>query len=255
MIWNRKSAESFGYIVRMKRNVLIIEDNRACTEALAEITRKCDAAGAVFCVDNSADAYKCAMEEEIDLFLVDIILDGENAHDVSGILVVDKLRKIPRYEFTPVIFITSLVDEALHAFHELHCFDYIEKPFDMERVEKIISAALKAPLSDDRDREVFYYRKNGVLYALNTDRIIYLEACFRNVNIYTLDETVELSYISLKQLMEELPRKHFIQCSRNVVVNRSFIEYVDKVNRFVKLRNGKLVKIGGKMKKEFLGGL
>lgn len=235
----------------MKRNVLIIEDDRACREALAELTRRCDAVGAVFCVDNSADAYKYAMEEEIDLFLVDIMLDGSKVHDVSGVVFVDSLRGIERYEFTPVIFITSLVDEALNAFHNLHCFDYIEKPFDMEKVEQIISTALKAPLRDDRESAVFYYRKDGVLYALNIDRMIYLESYFRNVIIYTLDETIELPYASLKNLMADLPRKYFIQCSRNIVVNRQFIEYVDKANLLVKLRNGKVVKIGGRMKKGF----
>lgn len=235
----------------MKRNVLIVEDNRACMEALTELTRKCDTVGAVFCVDNSADAYKYAIENEIDLFLVDIILDGKNAHDISGIVLIDHLRKMMRYEFTPVIFITSLVDEALNAFHNLHCYDYIEKPFDLEKVGKIISTALKAPLCDDRESGVFYYRKDGVLYALNIDRMIYLETSFRNVMIYTLDETIEIPYVSLKNFMKDLPRRHFIQCSRNVVVNRRFIEYVDKVNQMVKLRNGKVVKIGGRMKKGF----
>lgn len=235
----------------MKRNVLIIEDNIACREALAELTQRCDAVGAVFCVDNSADAYKYAIEEEIDLFLVDIMLEGDKAHDVSGIVIVDRLRKMKRYEFTPVIFITSLVDEALNAFHNLHCFDYIEKPFDMKRVERTISTALKMPLGDDRESEVFYYRKNGVLYALNIDRMICLETSFRNVTIDTLDETIELPYASLKQFLDELPRKHFIQCNRNVAVNRQFIEYVDKANLLVKLRNGKVVKIGGRMKKGF----
>ena len=236
----------------MKRNVLIIEDNKECREALAELTRKCETAGAVFCVDNSADAYKYAHEEEIDLFLVDIVLNGKDAHDVSGIVIVEELRKMERYAFTPVIFITSLVDEAMNAFHNLHCFDYIEKPFDIEKVGKVINAALKAPLSDGREKEVFYYRKDGVLYALNVDRIIYLEIALRNITIYTLDETITLNYLSLKQIMAELPRKYFIQCNRNVVLNRMFIEYVDKANLFVKLKNGKMVKIGGKMKKGFL---
>lgn len=235
----------------MKRNVLIIEDNKACMEALAELTRKCETAGVIFCVDNSADAYRCAMEEEIDLFIVDIVLNGGAEYDVSGVVIVDKLRQTKRYEYTPVIFITSLVDEALNAFHKLHCFDYIEKPFEHERVSKIISAALKAPIGDDREREVLYYRKEGVLYALNVDRIIYLETSFRSVMIYTLDETVELPRASLKHLMEDLPRKYFIKCSRNAAVNRRFIEYADRVNQLVKLRNGKRVKIGGKMKKGF----
>lgn len=235
----------------MKRNVLIIEDDRACREALAELTRKCDTVGAVFCVDNSADAYKYALEEEIDLFLVDIMLNGTSTHDVSGVVIVDRLRQIKRYEFTPVIFVTSLVDEAMNAFHKLHCFDYIEKPFDIKQVEKTINTALKMPLTDDRENAVLYYRKDGILYALNIDRIIYLETSLRSVTIYTTDEAIELPYASLKQFWDELPRKYFIRCNRNAVVNRQFIEYVDKVNQVVKLRNGKVVKIGGKMKKGF----
>lgn len=239
------------YHESMKRNVLIIEDNKACREALAELTRKCDTVGAVFCVDNSADAYQCAHNEEIDLFLVDIVLDSKGTHDVSGIRFVEELRKMKRYAFTPVIFITSLVDEAMNAFHNLHCFDYIEKPFDMEKVRKVIYAALKAPLSDEQEKEVFYYRKDGVLYALRIDRVIYLEIAFKNVTIYTLDETIVLNYMSLKQILEELPRKYFIQCNRNVVINRLFIDYADKANQLVKLKNGKMVKIGGKRKKGF----
>lgn len=249
MSLSRKSG-SLGYAV-MKRNVLIIEDNRASAEALTELTQKCDAVGAVFCVGSSADAYKCAMEEEIDLFLVDIILDGGDAHDVSGITVVEKLRRMKRYEFTPVIFITSLVDEAMNAFHNLHCFDYIEKPFDFGMVEGVIGTALKAPLCDDRESGSFYYRKDGVLYALSIDRMVYIETGFRSVVIHTLDEAVELPYASLKNLMRDLPRRHFIRCSRSVVVNRRFIEYADKANQLVKLRNGKVVKIGGRMKKGF----
>lgn len=247
-IWSRKSIRD---VVGMKRNVLIIEDDKACLNALAELTRKCDAAGAVFCADNSAQAYQYAMEEEIDLFLIDIVLDTGKPSDVSGMVFADRIRAIDRYEFTPMIFITSLVDEQMSAFHRLHCFDYIEKPFDMEKVRQIIEKALKAPMAEDRGKEVLYYKKEGVLFAMNVDEIKYIETHFRTVTVHTTEETIEMPYATNRQLLKDLPRKYFIQCSRNVILNRMHIEYIDKANQIVQMRKDKQVGIGGKMKKRF----
>ncbi len=235
----------------MKRNVLIIEDDRACLETLAEMAQNCDAAGVIFCADNSADAYKYAMEEDIDLFLVDIILEKGKPSDVSGIVFADRIRKIDRYSFTPMIFITSLVDEQMNAFHKLHCFDYVEKPFDPEQVKQVIERALMAPLSKDGEKEVLYYKKEGVLFALNVDEIKYIETHFKTVTIHTTEEKIQMPYTTNRQLLKDLPRKNFIQCSRNVIVNRKHIEYVDKPNQIVKIRGDGQVCIGGKMKKRF----
>ncbi len=236
----------------MKRNVLIIEDSKTSGEALTEMTRKCDTVGAIFCVDNSADAYERAMETEIDLFIVSIIMETDDVHDVPGFRFVDMIRKCERYEFTPVIFITSLVDEKMYAFHKLHCFDYIEKPFYKADVEKVIETALRVPLTEDREQDMFSYRKDGVLQVLNVDKIIYLESRFRSVFIYTLDETVALTYTTLKQVLDKLPRRYFLRCSRNEAVNKNFIKYVDTANHFVGLTNGKQLKLGANMKKEFM---
>lgn len=235
----------------MKRNVLIIEDDKTCLEALAEMTRTCDAVGAVFCVDNSAEAYKYAMEEDIDLFLIDIVLDKSKPSDVSGIVFADTIRKQERYNFTPIIFITSLVDEQMNAFHKLHCFDYIEKPFDSEKVKQLIKRALMSPVSEDREKEVLYYKKDGVLFALNVDEIRYIETHLKTVTVYTVDEQIEIPYVTNRQLLKDLPRKYFIQCSRNAILNRKYIEYIDKANQIVKVRKGGQVNIGGKMRKRF----
>lgn len=235
----------------MKRNVLIIEDDKTCLEALAEMTRTCEAAGAVFCVDNSAEAYKYATEEDIDLFLIDIVLDKNKLNDVSGIVFADRIRKQARYSFTPIIFITSLVDEQMTAFHRLHCFDYIEKPFDLKKVRVLIEKALMYPISEDQDKDVLYYKKEGVLFALNVEEIKYIETHMKIVVVHTVNEKIEIPYVTNRQLLKDLPRKYFIQCSRNVILNRKYIEYIDKTNQIVKIRNDGQVNIGGKMRKKF----
>ncbi len=54
------------------------------------------------------NAYKILWKELLMFFLVDIILDTTTPIDTSGIRLVERIRKIPKYMFTPVLFITSL---------------------------------------------------------------------------------------------------------------------------------------------------
>ena len=83
----------------MMKNVLIVEDNKECMGALVEMVKECDSTSVIYCADNSPMAYKYAMEERIDLFLVDIILDGSVKNDVSGIVFADKIRSTKKNLF------------------------------------------------------------------------------------------------------------------------------------------------------------
>lgn len=236
----------------MKKNVLIVEDNRASMDALVELTRECDSASVIYCATNSAMAYKYAMENRIDLFLVDIMLDSRVQNDVSGIVFADKMRQQERYKFVPMIFVTALEDQAMVAFHKLHCFGYIEKPFDFDRVRKTIREALQYPIKDERESQYFYYRKDGILYSIETDRIIYAEACMRVLSIHLPDETVQIPYMTCNSLLEKLNSQDFLQYSRNGILNRKYIDYIDETNRYIRMKNGDMLEIGRVLKKRFI---
>lgn len=235
----------------MKRNVLIIEDNKICMDALVEITKKCDSVGAIFCAENKEKAYAYAMEEMIDLFLVDIILDSSEQQDVSGMRFVEKIRQTDKYAFTPVIFITNLIDEEMNAFHNLHCYGYIEKPFDPDKLQKLIGSALNFPIQNNKDNSFFYYRKEGIIYSIEVDRIICAETSYRKLIIYTVEDKIEILYKTCNSLYKELPREYFMQCSRNAIVNRKYIESIDKTNRYIRMKNGKSLEIGRIIGKNF----
>lgn len=235
----------------MKRNVLIVEDNKICMDALVWLTRKCDAVGVIFCAYTKEEAYTYALEEQIDLFLVDIILDATVLQDVSGIQFVEKLRQIEQYKYTPVIFITSLIDQQMNAFHKLNCYGYIEKPFEEKDVYHKISDALGVPLRRPKSDVNFSYKKDGILYMLNTEEIICVEMLHRKLHVYTIDDEVDIPYKTIKDALKELPREYFLQCNRGAVVNRKYIECVDRMNHYVRLRNGKQLEVGCKLGKNF----
>lgn len=236
----------------MKKNILIVEDNKACMDALVGIVKECDSASVIYCADNSALAYKYAMEERIDLFLVDIMLDNSVQNDVSGIVFADRIRKLDRYQFVPLVFLTSLEDYRMSAFQNLHCYSYIEKPFDFKKVKEVIRDALKYPVKDERNNRYIYYRKDGILYSLDTEKIIYIETVRRTLFVYLEDDEIKIPYKSCSSMVQELNAEDFLQCSRNVILNRRFIDYVDETNRYIGMKNGKILEIGRTIKKKFL---
>ena len=109
---------------KMKK-ILILEDKEIHIKILENILKDINNIQ-VLVAKTIEEAYKLAMENTINLFLIDIILDTEVRGDVSGLRFVEAVREIPKYSFTPLIFITSLEDPKLFAYKELHCFGYIE---------------------------------------------------------------------------------------------------------------------------------
>lgn len=237
----------------MKRNVLIVEDNKACLDALVEITHKCDSAGAIFCAENKETAYTYAIEEKIDLFLIDIILDSSDPQDVSGMLFAERIRQMEQYRYVPIIFITSLIDEQMSAFHNLQSFGYIEKPFDVDKLSKLITLALNCPLDGRGEKKIpyTYYRKDGVFYSIENEKIICIESRDRRLFVYAEEETIEIRYKTIQSIFKGLPKDEFIQCSRNCLINRKYIKSIDMTNRYIRMKNGMDIEIGRVVKKKF----
>ena len=231
------------------KKVLIIEDNRNILELLANLAESVSCDVKVYAVDNVKDAYYKALEFEIDLFIVDVILDTSRPGDTSGLRFLDKIRAVERYRFVPVIIVASLLDPKLYCYEKLHCYGYIEKPFDSKQVQKLISQCLQFPEKKTTSKNL-YFRKEGIIYSVNSSEIIFIEGLQHTIFIHTLKETLEIPYVTLKKLMDWLDGGDFVQCSRNVIINREYISYVDIVNRFISLNSGReRVEIGITYKK------
>lgn len=235
----------------MGKNILIIEDNKACMDALVKITRECDSTSAVFCADNVEKAYKIAIEKRIDLFLVDIILE-KTPGDVSGMFFVNHVREIKHYQFIPIIFVTSLENYKMSAYDNLHCYKYIEKPFNVEQVKETIISALEFPNICENINRFFHYRKDGIIYSIDTNNLVYASYYYRNMQLHMKQEIIDVPYLTCKKLLQELNDEYFIRCSRNTIVNKKYIDYIDQTNRYIGMVNGKVLEIGSDLKKKFL---
>lgn len=232
--------------------VLIIEDNVSSMEMLARIVNEVDPEIKVYRAVNQNEAYAAAMKVSMDLFLIDIILDTKNPGDVSGVTFANRMRMIDKYKFIPMIFITALEDARLYAYSDLHCYYYLEKPYDADQARKVITEAMEVPKKKNIPHDVFF-RKDGILYKKNISEVIYIENVKGGQTVHFTDGNLRLQYKPCKNILEELDSDRFLQCSRYMIVNRDFVEAVDTVNRYIQLKGGYgQIELGITFKKKFL---
>lgn len=221
----------------MKR-VLILEDNNNTLECLEKIVKDIDRRNAVYSVCSVSDAYKCAMEKEINLFIVDIILDSKRPGDTSGLTFVEKIRQLDQYTFTPVIFVTSLEDSRLYTYEKLHCYRFIEKPFDIEQIKETVNECMRFPGRKPASQNL-YFRKDGVIYAVDCRELIYAEAYNHRLYIHTdKRDCLEIPYFTIKKLLDMADSEEIIQCNRGCVLNKRYIDTIDFTNNTIRLKNG-----------------
>ena len=237
----------------MKKAILIIEDDAEQLDMLKQLVMAVGANAEIYTADNVTSAYRILMEKTIDVFLADIILDTTKPGDTAGIRLVEKIRKIPKYMFTPVIFITSLEDPAMYAYTDLNCMGYIEKPFAPEQVVKLVVKALN--YTTEREKEIsLTFRKDGILYPVKLKEIVYMESLNHIMYIHLLDGSVlEIPYKTCKQVMQETDTNCLMQCNRSTLVNKEYVLSIDAPNRFLTLKDDLgMLDIGITYKKKIL---
>ena len=219
----------------MEKNILIVEDDEKIRKMLSKIICEIDENLVVYETDNIDTAYRYALQRRIHLFLLDIIIDTTTRGDTSGIDFASNIREIGEYRTTPIIFITSLEDPKLFAYSELHCFQYIEKPFAQELIVEKVQEALGITLKDDDNRNIFF-RKSGILFPVKLSNIQYIVFEKPVIRIYQVNDILEIGYQPIGRILYKLNSNNFLQCNRNTIVNIYFIENIDVINKFIKLK-------------------
>ncbi|MBE5963230.1 MAG: response regulator transcription factor [Lachnospiraceae bacterium] len=214
-------------------NVLILEDSADTAAALERIIKAIQEQVDVFSFSTYPEAKK-ALESDIrfDFFFLDINLE-EGTSDTSGLTFAKEIRKQERYEFTPIIFLTSIAEMELMSFRETQCYKYLIKPFQTDEIYALAKKLLSHYKMEEEPQ--ITVKKDGINYRINIKEIVYISAVPRGVNIRLRDDEITIKYLTLTQLMKRLPEGMFLQCHRMFVINRDYIEYVDMVNQVVKM--------------------
>lgn len=232
--------------------ILILEDNKdSLLSITAMVERVSDKVSAVpvGSLEEARRALKNA-KQPFQAFFLDINLDIKDENDISGMIFAQEIRCIKNYAFTPIIMITSIANMELKAYRELHCYQYLTKPYNEEDINQLVGKLLFMSQSGETRDAFVLVKKSGVNYKLFCKDIVCIKAIPRGVNFVLENEEMKIPYTTIKQLYEKLPEDKFIQIHRMCMINQDYIDYVDMVNSLINMKNGEQLEIGVTYKKD-----
>ena len=162
--------------------------------------------------ENGAQALEMAGETGYDLFFLDI-----NLGDINGTVLVNALKNMqPEMK---IVFVTAYSEYAVKAF-ELEVEDYIMKPFDKRRLEKMLKKCgpkkAKKPL--DAMRRIAINTEGKTIFKEARD-IVYIETYNRGCLIHTVGRQDYFEGKSIKEFEKRLCDLGFFRSQKSFLVN------------------------------------
>ncbi|WP_443936760.1 LytR/AlgR family response regulator transcription factor [Pedobacter sp. MW01-1-1] len=201
--------------------------------ALALIKSYIDATEALELLHVFEDALAAAeflKHAKVDLLFLDI-----NMPDISGIDLFASLTEKPM-----VIFTTAYKNFAFQGF-ELNATDYLLKPIEYTRFKKAVNKAIEYHEFQEKkhlhasDESIFVYTEYK-LVKIPLNDILYIESLEDYVKIHLSNDSMILTLISLKKILEKLPSETFKRIHRSYVVPIKKVKSI--LNRKATLTNG-----------------
>ena len=160
------------------------------------------------------EAQKYLLNNSIDLIFLDIQLPGLNGLEFLRTL------KDP-----PLVIITSAYSEHGVEAYEQQVFDYLLKPYSLERFSKVLNRVREQGTPDlvSMAKEFILLRVDRQDRKVDLDKIRFVESQKEYVELDLEDEKL-LSKIGITELSDQLPDDRFIRVHRSFIVNKDFIK-------------------------------
>lgn len=214
--------------------VCIVEDEPEIRKLLRMIVERQEGFTVVSESGDFASAVSEFMKYGPDVAFVDIDLKGESGLECAKVMT----------ELNPklkVIFATAHSEYMANAF-EIYAFDYLVKPFNVERVVKTLSR-IRAKSEEDFAKEeaaviqserygnkLMIKGKEQVAFVDKKD-IIFIERSDNATKIVAVEESYKTS-ASLGALEEKLDASRFMRCHKSYIINVSRISKIEPYGRW-----------------------
>lgn len=200
----------------MPVNCLIIDDEPLSQEVLADFVAACPELSLSGICNDALEAGEAIKNSQIDLLFLDV-----NMPRLSGIGFVRSLPNPPLF-----VFVTAYPEYALDGF-EVDAVDYLVKPVSFERFRKSVNRVLeRLSQNSDSDNVHIMVRADKKRFRLNSDDILFLEAWGDYVKFLTIGQSL-MVHGRLKDFIEQLPVKNFVQIHKSYVINISKVNYME----------------------------
>lgn len=171
----------------------------------------------------------------IDLFIISIRMKEH-----SGYRLAEKLRRIPEYRNSPILFVTNL-SYSLSGFSELATyqsyrkFNYISLPIERIDVQGKIGLYLEEIISNQSarnrtERAVFLSHAKGEAFV-GIKEILFAEIRNKVCTVFTADGAYQLNRRTLEEIITIVDDELFLRCHRSFAVNVKQLRGIERLDR------------------------
>ena len=212
--------------------VMVVEDEEQIRMILGKMIEKSEGCQVVASCGNFAAAISEFIKLRPDVVFMDIDLGGESGLDCAkAITEVDPKVKI--------VFATAHSEYMANAF-EIYAFDYLVKPFDLERITKTLTriksmtGTVPTEVSTGKSDSSFdklVIRGKEEINLIDTEDIIMVERTDGMTRIVTKDE-VFLTTTSLSSVQEKLDPARFMRCHKSYIIRTDAVKKLEIYGRW-----------------------
>ncbi len=161
---------------------------------------------------NGFDAQDYLLKNRIDLLFLDIQLPG-----ISGLEFLRTLKD------PPLIIITSAYSEHGVEAYDLEVFDYLLKPYSLERFSKAIIRVKEKMAGAERPdvSQEFLIKVGRTERKIDLEDLVYVESQKEYVILHMKEEEMK-TRIGISELVDQLPN-NFLRIHRSFLINADFI--------------------------------
>ena len=214
--------------------VMVVEDEPEIRRLLVKMIEKKEGFEVVCEADSNMQAISLFSLNRPHIVFVDVDLNGENGLEGARIMTeIDPKVKI--------IFATAHSEYMANAF-EIYAFDYLLKPFKMERIIKTLTR-IEEMMTDDNmpsekkealsenDSDRLLVKGKEQMFFVDKREIIFVERVNGVTNIITAEDVYHSS-ASLSDLEEKLNNDYFMRCHKSYIINIHKICSVEPYGRW-----------------------
>jgi len=218
----------------MAINVILVEDEIGIRKLLRKIIERNEGFEVVGESDNLADAVTLFTKTKAEVVFLDIEINGNSGMDCAKI-IADLEPK------TKIIFATAHSEYMSDAF-ELYAFDYLVKPFNVERVNHSLDRikSLSEPVQNENlDKIIKYERGLDKLLVKGKESMSFVDikdiVLVQRENgstvIYTKQDSFTTS-ASLCDIETKLETEQFLRSHKSYLINISKIKKIEPYGRW-----------------------
>ncbi|MDO5423821.1 MAG: LytTR family DNA-binding domain-containing protein [Eubacteriales bacterium] len=218
----------------MAIKVMLVEDEAGIRLLLRKMIEKQEGFEVVAECDTLSESVIQFHRKQPEVVFLDIEIKGENGIECARVLT-DLNPKVK------LIFATAHAEYMREAF-ELYAFDYLVKPFDLERVNRTLEriAALERPAACEQEEKVvrldclqekLLVKGKESMSFINIPDIVLIQRENNATVIYTETDSYVTS-ASLADLEKKLNPMQFLRSHKSYIINLSRIRKIEPYGRW-----------------------